>query len=180
MILPWFLTRIATNGGGQNDVTESRRFAPRGVLCASMFPNGRYRGRPCDCSTAPCGTARSSPRINCAAGWLSCRSAEVRIAVRMISEPSDRHVRLVAEVALAVLLRPAGLGVALADRAFFHRRRLDRGLQQRRVDQCALAHDQPAGTELAVDLLEQCLGQPVRRQLLAKAPDRRMVGNALV
>ena len=31
----------------------------------------------------------------------------------------NRHVRLVAEVALAVLLRPAGLGVARADRAFF-------------------------------------------------------------
>src|SRR5512144_162131 len=25
----------------------------------------------------------------CAAGWLACRSAEVRIAVRMISEPSS-------------------------------------------------------------------------------------------
>src|SRR5512147_440916 len=37
----------------------------------------------------------------------------------------NRHVRLVAEVALAVLLRPAGLGVARADRAFFHRRRTE-------------------------------------------------------
>ena len=38
----------------------------------------------------------------------------------------------------------------------------------------------PAGIELAVDLLEQRLGQPVRRRLLAEAPDRRMVGHALV
>src|SRR5512144_1679328 len=83
----------------------------------------------------------------------------------------NRHVRLVAEVTLAVLLRPAGLRVALADRAVFHRRRLDRGLQQRRVDQRALADNQPAGIELAVDLLEQRLGQSVRRQLLAEAPE---------
>jgi hypothetical protein len=30
-------------------------------------------------------------------------------------------MRLVADVALAVLLLPAGLGVARADRAFFHK-----------------------------------------------------------
>src|SRR5512132_2473789 len=51
-------------------------------------------------------------------------------------------------------------------------------LQQRRVDQRALADNQPAGIELA-DLLEQRLGQPVRRQLLAEAPSSGTLGQTV-
>ena len=36
MLLPWFLTRISTNGGGQNDDTEKPAFMLRGWRSASL------------------------------------------------------------------------------------------------------------------------------------------------
>ena len=72
-----------------------------------------------------------------------------------------RHMCLLAEVALAVLLRPAGVRIALRDRALIHRRRLYRGLQQGGVDQRPLADDRATRVQLPVDLREQGLRQIV-------------------
>ncbi|MER9638848.1 hypothetical protein NKJ70_32090 [Mesorhizobium sp. M0092] len=101
---------------------------------------------------------------------------------RMILVDADVH--LVAEGALLALLAPARILVRRwLDRALVALlglfRRAAASLQERGIDQRAALDDQALVLKLAVDLLEHLVDQPLARQLLAEAPQRRMVGRAV-
>src|SRR3954469_23298159 len=101
---------------------------------------------------------------------------------RLADQPAalvDRGVRLVAEPAPAVLLRPPRLRVARRHLAGLARRRPHRRLEDGGVDQRAPAQDQSLRVQLPVDLGQERLGQAALRQPLPEAPDRAVVGDAL-
>jgi hypothetical protein len=81
---------------------------------------------------------------------------------------------------LAVLHREARVGIALADHAFLERRRLHRRRDDRGVNQRAAFDDQASRVELTVDLGHKLLRQAELLDDLAEPPDRGMVGRLLI
>ncbi len=87
----------------------------------------------------------------------------------------DMHLVAEGEAPALVARAEARVGIAWADLVFGHARPARRARHDRGIDQRPLLHRQTPRLELRRQLGEQTVDQPIRPELLAKAPDRRMV-----